>query len=133
MRRQPGYNPVCRRSPRSTRTTMQAPVPPELDLRSIACMPLDVRRLRDSHIAATGNPEAFRAWMLLLCAAWHEVPASSLPNDDAVLAHYAGLGKDLAKWQSIRDEALLGFVLCDDGRLYHRELAERALEQHAKR
>ena len=112
---------------------MKPPVPTELSLRDVKCMPIDVDGLRDSPVAATANPEAFRAWILLSGAAWREVPVSSLPNDDAVLARHAGLGRDLRAWHKIRAEALFGFVLCDDGRLYHQELAKQALEVHAKR
>jgi len=111
-------------------TTDERPAPlveADVDLRAIApYMPLDVVRLRDSEIAAMSSAEAFRAAVLLWCAAWHEVPAASLPNDDAVLARRAGYGREVARFRRVKVAALRGFVECSDGRLYHRVVAEKA-------
>jgi hypothetical protein len=63
---------------------------------------------------------------MLWGAAWHQVPAASLPDDDRVLARYAGYGRAVEQWKLIREGALRGFVRCRDGRLYHRTLAEKA-------
>jgi len=68
-----------------------------------------------------------RLWWM---KAWHQVPAGSLPNDDASLCHLAGLGRDVKTWKKIRADALRGFSLCDDGRLYHAFLCKMALEAH---
>ena len=95
------------------------PVSPDLDLRAMAFMPLDVARLRDSDVAHQESGEAFRAAVLLWCVAWHQVPAASLPADDASLAKYAGFGRDLKSWRKVKEGALHGFVECSDGRLYH--------------
>lgn len=100
----------------------------EVDLRDFAYMPLDVVRLRDSDLTAVSTGEGFRAAVLLWCAAWHQVPASSLPNDDRVLGRLAGCGRDCASWTAIKDEAMRGFVECSDGRMYHPIIAEKALE-----
>jgi hypothetical protein len=101
--------------------------PPDCDLRSFPTMPLAVQRLRDSTMADNDDPEVFRAAVLLWCAAWHQVPAASLPNDDKELARLAGFRRHLDGWKKIKEEALSGFVLCSDGRLYHRVVAEVAL------
>lgn len=103
-------------------------VPAGVDLRDFTYMPLDVMRLRDSNISLVTSGEGFRAAILLWCAAWHQVPAASLPDDDRMLAHLAGFGRDMAAWGEVRDEARYGFVTCDDGRLYHPVIAEKALE-----
>ena len=66
-------------------------VPAEVDLRDFGFMPLDVLRLRDSDLAALANGEEFKAAVLLWCAAWHQVPAASLPNDDRLLARFRPL------------------------------------------
>lgn len=108
-------------------------VPITLDLRSMPFMPLDVVRLRDSDIASRPSAECFRAAVLLWCAAWHQVPASSLPNDEATLARYAGFGRDVKAWRKVKDGALHGFIECSDGRLYHHVIAEKANEALAKR
>ena len=102
--------------------------PPECDLRDFQFMPLDAMRLRDSGLTIHATGEEFRAAVLLWCAAWHQVPAGSLPDDDATLAYLVGLGRALGEWQKIRDVALRGFIKCSDGRLYHGVVAEKARE-----
>lgn len=106
---------------------MPAPLtPPDCDLRDFAFMPLDVARLRDSDLAIQVGAEEFRAAVLLWCAAWHQVPAASLPDDDKALAALAGYGRVVAEWRKHREGALYGWVKCDDGRLYHPVVAEKA-------
>lgn len=101
--------------------------PPDCDLRAYPTMPLNVGRLRDSGLSSHENAEVFRAAVMLWCAAWHQVPAASLPNDDRELANLAGFGRFVKEWMKIKDEALHGFTLCSDGRLYHHVVAEVAL------
>ena len=104
--------------------------PPDCDLSSFPYMELDVRRLRDSKFASTPNGDAFRAGVMLWCAAWHQVPAASLPDDDLELASLAGYGRmafSVKEWRKVRAEALTGFVKCSDGRLYHAVIAEKAV------
>lgn len=102
-------------------------VPAEVDLRSFETMPLAVQLLRDSRFVSEVKPEAFRAAVLLWCASWHQVPAGSLPDNDIELAKLSGYGFAVQSWKKLRKEALQGFDLCSDGRLYHREVAARAL------
>ena len=104
------------------------PVPADLDLRDFQFMPLDVVRLVDSDLTAIASGEEFKAAVLLWCKAWHQIPAASLPNDDRLLAHLAGFGRDLKGWKKVREVALRGFALADDGRLYHPVIAEKANE-----
>jgi hypothetical protein len=94
-------------------------------------MPLDVVRLRDSDLAATASDAEFRAAIMLWCVSWHQIPASSLPDDDAVLAMLSGFGRGpsaVAEWMKCREGALRGFVKASDGRLYHTVIVEKALE-----
>lgn len=102
----------------------------EVDLRDFPYMPLDVVRLRDSDLFTHASAEAFRAAVILWCAAWHQVPAGSLPNDNSALYRLAGLGRldgnSMRTWVKLKKECLRGFVLCDDGRLYHTVVAEKA-------
>lgn len=114
--------------------TDPAPLTPhDCDLRAFRDMPLDIGRFRDSDLVTIGSPESVLAAILLWGAAWHQVPAASLPNDDRVLARLAGYGRAVEAWREIRDDALRGFVLCSDGRLYHRVLAEKANNSWDKR
>lgn len=106
---------------------------PDCDLRDFAYMPLDVVRLRDSETAVIASAEEFRAAVLLWCAAWHQVPAASLPNDDRLLANLSGYGRDMKGWKVVREGALRGFIECSDGRLYHPVIAEKANEAVSKR
>jgi|GEM_PF-1215062 len=102
--------------------------PAGCDLRDFAFMPLDVARLRDSDMAAYESPEACWAGVLLWAAAWHQIPAASLPDDDRFLAKAAGYGRVVKEWENVREGALHGWVKCADGRLYHPVVAEKALE-----
>lgn len=103
-------------------------VPSEVDLRDFTYMPLDVVRLRDCDLAATASGEEFRAAVLLWCASWHQTPAASLPNDDAILSALAGFGRVVKEWFKVKDGALRNWVECSDGRLYHPTVAEKANE-----
>lgn len=95
------------------------PVPADADLRHYDDMPLEVRRLRDSEFAGVADAEVFRCGLLSWCASWHQVPAGSLPNNDADLCRLVGLGRDLKTWRRIKTGALRGWMPFADGRLYH--------------
>jgi hypothetical protein len=101
--------------------------PPGCDLRAFRDMPLDIGRFRASDLVTEEDPEAVLAAVLLWGAAWHEVPAASVPDNDRWLAKAAGYGRAVDAWLKVRAGALRGFVLCSDGRLYNRTLAEKAL------
>ena len=108
---------------------MTAPlVPVDADLRDFHFMPLDVARLVNSDVAALASGDEFKAAVMLWCHAWHQKPASSLPDDDRMLCRLAGYGRDIKGWRKVKDVALRGFVRCDDGRLYHPVIAEKVIE-----
>lgn len=108
-------------------------VPPEVDLRSFEWMPYFGARLGGSEFNARASDEVFRAAHRLWWAAWHQVPCSSLPDDDVALARFADFGKDVKAWRKIKEAVLHGFVKCADGRLYHRFLAKEALKAWASK
>jgi len=108
-------------------------VPAHVDLRGLPYLPLDVNRIRDSQLAISATGDEFRAAVLLWCASWNQVPASSLPEDDMSLAAYAGYGRDVKGWKKARPGAMRGFVQCTDGRWYHPVVAEKALEAWEER
>lgn len=107
--------------------------PPECDLQDFPFMPLHVARLRDSDLASEAHPEAAWYAVLLWAASWHQLPAASLPDNDAVLTRLCGLGRDIRTFKKHRANALRGFVKCDDGRLYHPVVAEQAREAWASK
>jgi len=108
-------------------------VPPDVDLRDFAFMPLDVQRLRRSSTWRRAKKDPSLAYYLinLWTAAWHEVPAASIEDDDDVLAELAGC--DPRKWKAVRSIVLAGWVKCSDGRLYHPVVAEKAIEAWGKK
>lgn len=106
-----------------------------IDLRNFQDMPLEVARVRDSDLRRRSTGDEFKAAIILWCAAWHQVPAGSLPNDDVELADLAAFGtskgavKDFLK---VKKMAMRGWTLCADanapeGRWYHPRLAAKVL------
>ncbi|RST54121.1 DUF1376 domain-containing protein [Variovorax sp. DXTD-1] len=99
-------------------------VPIECDLRDFPYLPVDVQRLLTSETWVLGKGDERSAAMALWLQSWHQVPAASLPDNDRMLGHLA----QVANWKRVKPQALRGWVLCTDGRLYHPVVAEKALE-----
>lgn len=99
-------------------------VPAEVDLRNFTWLPLDATFVnRAAFLLASGDE--LKAHIALLCRAWSEVPAASLPSDDRLLAALSCAG---TRWQKVKAAALTGFVLCTDDRYYHVSLSTKAIE-----
>ena len=111
----------------------EPPVPPDCDLTGFGWMPLYGHRLFGSDFNSTCSDAEWRAGVTLWWRAWNQIPAASLPNDDAALARLADLGRDVKTWRKLRNKALRGFALCSDGRLYHLALAQFAVEAWERR
>ncbi|AOJ93114.1 hypothetical protein WK22_10675 [Burkholderia multivorans] len=107
--------------------------PADCDLTGYRWMPLDVIRVIDSDTFGISTGDEFKTAFRLWAKSWQQVPAASLPDDDRVLAHLAGLSENLPKWKKVRAVALRGFVKCSDGRLYHPVIAEKAIEAMQRR
>lgn len=105
--------------------------PPDCDVRSLDTFDFNVERLMSSELVAISTGDEFKAAVLLWCRAWKQVPAGSLPDDDRVLASFAGV--PVAKWRKVRAGALRGFIKCLDGRLYHPMLSDLAIKGDARR
>lgn len=104
-------------------------VPKDVDLRHLPFMSLDVARLMESEtwIIAADVPFMGHALISLWCAAWHEVPAGSLPANPRILARKAH--RSLEQLEELIAQGLMqGWVLCSDGRFYHPVVCEKALE-----
>ena len=97
----------------------------DCDLRDYVWMPLDCNRLLTSETWVLGSAEEKVAALTLWMKSWHQVPAGSLPDNDKMLSHMSEAG---ARWPKLRDHALRGWVKCDDGRLYHPVVCEKARE-----
>lgn len=105
--------------------------PAECDLRGFGYMPLDIVRLLDSDLYALSTGEEFKAAVTLWGKAWSQVPAASLPDDERILAKLVGVS--LAEFRTLAPLAMRGWVKCNDGRLYHTVVAEKALEAWVER
>jgi len=108
-------------------------VPADCDLRGLQWMPYYGAALAGSDFNAAVSDAGYRAAHNLWWACWQQVPAASLPNDDIALARFADLGRDVKRWKKLKTEALHAFLLCSDGRLYHRFLAKLALDTFRRR
>jgi hypothetical protein len=97
-------------------------------------MMLDVADLLTGKLGQMVDPEAHRAEITARAASWWQVPAASMPDDNAALAALCGYGRDVATWQRARAAgALADWIKCADGRLYHPDVAARARDTWAQR
>ena len=109
--------------------TLPAPLtPPQADLRHLKAMMLEIGRLRGSAFDAMADDGAWRAGVNLWLSAFHQVPAGSLPDDDAELVKAAQLGRDVRTWKRLKASAMRGWIKCADGRFYHSVVAETVLD-----
>ncbi len=99
-------------------------VPPETDLRGFR-VAFDVSWLLAAHVWLIGSGDAKAAAAALAIRSAAEVPAGTLPNDDAMLATLSGAG---AAWPAVRELVLRDWLLCSDGRLHCPALAEQVRE-----
>jgi hypothetical protein len=100
--------------------SLPPPVPADADLRHMPGYMIDVQSLLGSDLAALGDPAANWYAVLTWCAAFHQVPAGSLPDDDPTLAYLVRLGRDVRTWRRMREKgAMRGWEKHSDGRLYH--------------
>lgn len=104
-------------------------VPAGTVVRDLAGFMLSVERLLASELWALSTGDEFKAAMGLWCRAWQQDPGGSLPNEDRVLAVFSSAGP---KWRKVKEMALRGFILCSDGRLYHKVLCEDVLRAAAR-
>lgn len=116
-------------------TDLPDPLTPEnCDIRDhFPYMPLYVQRLRDSGFAIHVDPASGFYAMFAWAAAWHQVPAASLPDDEAELARLLSFGRNVEEFRKVRDGALYGFIKCSDSRLYHPVIAEAAMNAWEKK
>jgi hypothetical protein len=101
----------------------------DIDLKGFPGFVLDVEVLLASELIALATPDEIAAALMLWCRAWQQTPHGSLPNDERVLSAFSRA----KNWKKVRDMALRGFVLCSDGRLYHKTLCEKVNDAWAQR
>lgn len=104
-------------------------VPADVDLRGFEFMPLFGDRLFKSETWISASADAKVAALRLWWDSYgHEVPAGSLPDNDGLLAEYAGYGVMVKAWKKLKPQAMRGYILCSDGRWYHPLVAELAMD-----
>lgn len=108
-------------------------VPAECELRDFPFTPIFRARLFGSGFHSKSTDAEWRAGVTLWLKSWDQSPSGSLPDDDVELCRLAELGRDLKAWRKVREGALRGWILCSDGRLYHRVVAEGVLEAWARK
>jgi uncharacterized protein YdaU (DUF1376 family) len=74
--------------------------------------------------------EAVKAYVYLLCRAWHEEPIATLPNDDLKLARMARISQD--EWQRLKPEIMPQFHLNGNGRLHNLKLKKTVVFARVK-
>ena len=70
-------------------------VPYKCDLTSFPYLPIEVEKFLISREWIAFNHVEKVAFINLLLKSWHEIPSASLPDDDVLLIHFAGVGR---KW-----------------------------------
>lgn len=105
----------------------EPPISTDIVLRGFDYMPLQGDRLFASDTWILASPEGRCAALKLWWESWKQEPAGSLPNNEKLLANLAGYGIAVSAFTKIKDEAMRGWQLCSDGRLYHYVVCELAL------
>lgn len=100
-------------------------VPMKCDLTSFPYLPIEVEKFTSSYAWISFNDTEKVAHINLLFKSWHQIPCSSLPNDDVLLAHYAAVGR---RWTKVKKQVLSEWKLAIDNRYYHPYVAQKALE-----
>ncbi|RAS32067.1 hypothetical protein [Paraburkholderia bryophila] len=102
--------------------------PRECDVATLPFMPLLIYELEKSDAWRFGNSDERAASLSLQIASWKEVPAASLPNDDRALS----ILSRSECWATTKSIVLRDWKLATDGRLYHKSVAQCALESWIK-
>lgn len=92
---------------------------------------IDYQRLVQSDTWLLSTPEQQAYLLKLLLISWQQIPAGTLPQNKKIIA--AALGLDEPKFTEWAEVLLRGWVLADDGRLYHPVMIENVLEMCKKR
>ncbi|MDP2377770.1 hypothetical protein [Reyranella sp.] len=115
-------------------TRAEPMVPYDADLRGMEYMPLKGEQLFNSVFWVDSSPEARCAGLRLW---WHafakEVPAGTLPDNDRLLAVYAGYGDKVRPWRKVKEQAMRGWFLASDDRLHHKTVAEVVVDAWEQR
>ena len=108
--------------------------PHDCDLRAFDWFPFFHKRLLKSSFWSRASDEACRISVDFWSIAYEQVPAASLPDDDYLLAEWAGFGRrNIDAWLAVKNEVMDPWVMCSDGRWYHPTLSEVACKAWVER
>ena len=94
-------------------------------MKEMPYIPLNVSDLLGDDIVALMSTLEVGAYILLLCRAWQQDPAGSIPDNDEYLATWVRM--DLDEWLKIKEKVLMPFVYnpsCVGGRWEQRRMME---------
>jgi hypothetical protein len=87
---------------------------------------LDIERMHQSDTWAIAESCQRPFLVMLWVESWTQVPAGSLPDNDAVIA--ARIGMRLPEFKTSKDVLMRGWWKAEDGRLYHPVITEQVLD-----
>lgn len=100
-------------------------VPNKCSSNGLQAMLVEINTLSNSRMWLCLSHTAIHACLNLMMKSWYSIPCGSLPNDNTLLSHYAGIGR---KWNGVKNEVLSEFILANDNRYYHPYVARKGLE-----
>ncbi|WP_133000243.1 DUF1376 domain-containing protein [Luteimonas arsenica] len=87
---------------------------------------LDIERVCQSDSWAIAEPRQRPFMVMVWIVSWTQLPAGSLPDNDAVIA--ARIGMPLPEFKASRDVLMRGWWKANDGRLYHPVITEQVFD-----
>lgn len=103
----------------------EPPVPRDADLRSVRGIGIDLADVLKSEEWIFASGAEAKASITLRLQSYLQIPAGSLPDDDAMLARLAMVGH---AWGQVRAHAMRGWMRHSDGRLYHAKVAAKVTQ-----
>lgn len=97
--------------------------PADADLTAFEWAEFNSHRMQRSDLWIDSTGDEFKAWFALWMYAQHEKPAGTLPNNDRRLSRTVATA-GVMDWQSVKEMAMHGWILCSDNRYHHPVVAE---------
>jgi hypothetical protein len=124
--------PITRDNPTMQSSLPEPLTPPEADLTGFEWAEFNSDRMQRSNLWIDSTGDEFKAWFALWMYAQGEKPAGTLPNNERRLSRIVAMA-GVTDWESVKDMALHGWVLCNDDRYHHPVVAEAVQRAWDKR
>ena len=92
---------------------------------------LDIERMRQSDTWAIAEPRQRPFLVMVWIESWAQLPAGSLPDNDAVIA--ARIGMPPQDFRASKDVLMRGWWKASDGRLYHPTITEQVIDMLSRK